>query len=217
MGGLLGVTQQMSQFAQTLGSPPKTIFDSQLQTNPFSTSTEPNLSEVVFGNPKNTFKTIGNNSNHFANHQNNEDMEMTETSSRDLTTTPELHSVKILSQEPSVSCWNSRSPTIGHIQLDKLNCSTHALHSISEETAVPNNDANFLISNSSYDLTARQATPCNSPNHLLQLERSFNSPDAPSPIKPTTQNSVYQVYTTRNDIFRHVINVFVSILKTKET
>ena len=193
MGGLLGVTQQMSQFARTLGSPPKTAFDLQMDMNPFSSPVVHKPSEPIFGNPKNSFRTIGNDKNHLSN-ENGEDMEMAETS-RNLTDTPELLSAKISSPELSASCWNSRSPTIIHGQLDKLNGSTHALHSISEEicTEPTNADTNFLTSNSSYDLAARQATPCNSPNHLLELERSFNSPDAPSPIRPTTQNMVFQV------------------------
>ena len=202
IGGLLGVTQQMSQFARSLGSPPKSVFDNSGEVNPFLIQNRRNPHELIFGNPHNVFKSIGESSSSNFVHTDqpprdfNQDMEMAEPCSRELTNTPELDSVpvKISSPEPTISCWNSKSPTIVRGPMDNLNGSSHALHSISEEITSGDIDAtSYLASRSSYDLAARQATPCNSPNHLRELERSFTSPDAPSPIRPTTQSNVHRV------------------------
>lgn len=168
------------QFANTLGTPSNSTFDSQLSVNPFLNETGSH--------------PIQNGAD--GCHQDMDMGEKLDTSSRSLTNTPELRHVS--APPPSGACWNSRSPTMIYGPVDRLSGASHSLHSIDEERGnfpKPNEiDSNFgQSSSSSYDLCARQMTPCNSPSHLLQLEQSFNSPDAPSPIRPAVQSNISQV------------------------
>ncbi|CAK8679978.1 unnamed protein product [Clavelina lepadiformis] len=211
-GGLLGVTQQMSQFASGLGSPERGPFDAQMDTNPFAVGNNQNNSNVLscnatdlaFGQSENSFRPLAidslNNQPSLKFQTNcsaSDEAEKMGTEdntsfSRRLTASPVLDSMLLkhdMEPSPTVSCWNTKSPTISS-RCEDLTGPSHALHRIEEEAKMVANSYNndgpkFLASCSSYDINARQASPFNSPSKLRELEESFNSPDAPSPIRPS--------------------------------
>nr|CAB3256067.1 uncharacterized protein C6orf106 homolog [Phallusia mammillata] len=211
VGGLLGVTQQMSQFASGLGSPKNTFGAGNTQNsingNPFAMSDNPmHNHDSMFGSNStdkpNGFSPDGSNflnkNGRTSNSNAFEDSEMCDTANKleggSLSFSPTTF--KTIQEEMNPSCWNAKSPTAIGDSSDLISGACHSLHSITEESnsSDTNNNAGikptpaFLTSNSSYDLNARQASPFNSPSKLLELEKSFSSPDAPSPIRPTARN-----------------------------
>lgn len=214
-GGLLGVTQQMSQFASTLGSPKNAFGMGNTQSttdgNPFAMSESPIHSHQTMFAPdcNDTSSSFQSSESNFLSKigttsQENgvEDSEMSDNvkfSNNKLENSPlSFHpaTFKTIQRESSPSCWNAKSPTAVGDPNDIISSTCHSLHCIAEESNCgdSNNNAGskqtpvFLTSNSSYDLNARQASPFNSPSKLLELEKSFSSPDAPSPIRPTSRN-----------------------------
>ena len=192
----------MSQIGRTLGTPDRVLFDTLTDKNPFSEKRNCNQASLFFGNAENVFKSISSvGISNNANDIQEMDMGDKDDVNRNLTATPELNPAvhKVVYSEPSGSCWNTKSPTLSYGQLENLHGTSHSLHCITEESSsnvsctTNSLNSSFLTSQSSYDLSARQATPCNSPTQLLELERSFTSPDAPSPIKPTSPSLICQV------------------------
>nr|XP_002127436.1 uncharacterized protein C6orf106 homolog [Ciona intestinalis] len=157
VGGLLGVTQQMSQFSTGTNNQHQL---NTTQNNPFAVDgLGANMDvNVSFGsnNGGQTFDEVPRKCERGT-----------------------AHDVS--------SCWETKSPTL--TMEEGLGGEGHTLCRIDEETTNDGNNnegVKYLSSKSSYDLAARQASPFTSPSKLVDLERSFSTPDAPSPIHPTT-------------------------------
>lgn len=215
-GGLLGVTQQMSQFASSLSSPPRPvgIFQNQTSPNPFAMST---TNTPTSGRPEelNQHQTLFSESGDMtvksAATLACEDSEMSEQNSKATSTPTRTPNGTLLLQPISFkntdgrtgpTCWNTKSPTTIGDSNELDGGASHSLQSIPEDPGSPvvhvpsdsvANCTDFMTSKSLYDMNARQASPFSSPSKLLELERSFSSPDAPSPIKPTSRSLLVNV------------------------
>lgn len=193
-GGLLGVTQQMSQFASALGN--NSSLSSPFQDSNRSGGGNP----FSFGSPSQQHQT-GNSSGGNAT-----DMEMATVQQEQ---SGENNNSSLLMRclepsaaappPPSTSCWSERSPTSAVCPVELMMTRAHALTAIDEEENQTVAACNF-ISRSSYDLNAsssssthhyqqqqvcRQISPSGSPTRKRSIEQHLASPEAPSPIRPT--------------------------------
>jgi len=173
-GGLLGVTQQMSQFARTLGGGEMTFVEPQRNSNnPFSFG--------GMGGDTDMEMSGG------AGGARNNDSMMQEDSMKCSTSSGDYHT-KVVG---SPSCWSERSPTSSAPVDELLASRAHSLSVINEESAAA--AGGRFTSQSSYDLNAtsnqhRQISPSGSPTRMLEIEKTLASPDAPSPIRPSSES-----------------------------
>lgn len=180
-GGLLGVTQQMSQFASTLGSNGGEMAFTESHknsNNPFSFNSLGGDTDMEMG-------SSGVNE-HMMTQDNSVSMKCS-------TSTSDYQS----RVAPSPSCWSERSPTSSGPVDELLVSRAHSLTVINEEaSSLPsisgdksNKNWQYNASRSSYDLNAtpRQVSPSGSPSRILEIEKTLASPDAPSPIRPTAE------------------------------
>jgi len=181
-GGLLGVTQQMSKFASALGNNSEMSFDDQSKraNNPFSFgSTDADMEtggQLQDGSNTGSSACMSPAARSF---QSNLMCQQQQSSSPGLRKIP-------ANPHPS-PCWSERSPTSSAPVDELLGGHAHSLTVINEES---NNSAQYnypLVSQSPYDLNAslRQVSPTGSPTRMKEIENTLQSPDAPSPIRPS--------------------------------